>query len=269
MKAQAVLNRARFSESRVPAVDRAIDLLEILAYAKDRLTLSDISKKLNIPLSSTCYVVQTLVRRGYLHRSAYGRDYSLGLRVASFPNPAVAKTQLKAVCTPHLAALAKKTGFSAQVGYLEGSEAVVIESVDAISGRGLDSWIGRHFDLHCTALGKSLIADLSEAELANLFHSRGLPRHNQNTICSLTTLQAHLMEVRNRCYATDNEEHELGARCVAASVRNKVGACIAAVCAFSSTGNMPTWRVPLIGNEVAQVAKDLSRDLLWSVPPRN
>ncbi len=253
--------RARFLETRVPSVDRALDLLELLALSDRGLTLSDVSRKLRIPRSSAHYLIQSLACRGYLERNPAGRDYVLGLRVANFANSAAARSQLSMICTPYLEAIVKELGLAAQVGVLDGAEALVIDLVDAPTDIRLDSWVGRHFDLHCTALGKALIAHLPDPQVRKLFEGRGLPRHNPNTLCSMEAMKAHLAEVRTKGYAVDNEEHELGARCVAAPIFNYLGSVVAAICVFSSVRKFPTWQIPGVGNKIISVAREISRYL--------
>lgn len=247
-------------ETRVPSVDRAINVLELVAGARRGLTLSQISQKLLIPKSSAHYLIQGLVGRGYLMRNPGGRDYSLGLCAGSLANTAVARSQLNTVCTPYLQKLVQKLGLIAQVAVLDGAEALII-NVNTPANFQLDSWVGHHFDLHCTAVGKALIAHLSDLELERLLQDRGLPMHNPNTVCSLGTLKGHLAETRTRGFATDNEEHALGVRCIAAPVFNPLKKVVAAICTFSSKSNLLNWQIPAIGCELVCAAREISREL--------
>jgi DNA-binding IclR family transcriptional regulator len=253
--------RLELFETRVPSVDRALDVLELLAGSARGLTLSDISRTLQIPRSSAHYLIQSLLCRGYLARSPAGREYVLGLRVANLTPLTPAQSELRAVCSPYLTSLAKELGLTAQVGVLGRVEAVVIDRADSLADVRFDSWVGRHFDLHCTALGKALIAHLSDAQVERLFQGRGLPRHNRNTLCSLTDVKAHLADVRTRGYAIDNEEHELGVRCIAAPIFNNLRSVVAAVCVFSSVTKLPEWHIPIVGRRVVSAASDISRYL--------
>jgi IclR family acetate operon transcriptional repressor len=253
--------REPFRETRVPSVDRAFDLLELLTLSDQGLTLSEVSQKLQIPRSSAHYLIQSLAYRGYLERNPAGRAYILGLRVANFANSAPARSQLRLASNPYLQGIVKKLGLTAQLGVLDGGEALVIDRVAAPTDVRFDSWVGRHFELHCTALGKALIAHLPDSELKKLFEGRGMPRHNPNTICSLEAVRAQLAEVRANGYASDNEEHELGVRCVAAPIFNYLGNTVAAICVFSSITRFPAWQVPAVGKLVISAASEVSRQL--------
>lgn len=257
----AAQKKTRALETRVPSVDRALDLLELLALSDHGLTLSDLSRKLRIPRSSAHYLIQSLVCRGYLERNPAGHDYVLGLRVANFANSVAVRSQLRVISSSYLQGIVKELGLTAQLGVLDGAEALVIDRVDAPTDIRLDSWVGRHFDLHCTALGKALIAHLPDPEVKKLFEGHGLPRHNPNTLCSMEAMRAHLAEVRAKGYALDNEEHELGVRCVAAPIFNYLGNGVAAICVFSSTTKFPAWHIPGVANKIISVAREISRYL--------
>ena len=248
-------------ETRVPSVDRALNMLELVALSEQGLTLSDVSRKLDIPRSSAHYLIHSLVMRGYLERNPCGRGYTLGLRAANFARLPSAKLLLKEFCSPFLQLLAKEVGLTAQVGVLDGAEALVIDRVQAADDIRLDSWVGRHFDLHCTALGKALIAHSPPEEVEKLFEGRKLPRHNHRTLHSLSGVWAQLAEVRERGYAVDDEEHELGVRCVAAPVFNYLGITVAAVSVFSSVNKFADSRIGHMGKKVLEVGREISRNL--------
>jgi DNA-binding IclR family transcriptional regulator len=255
-----VAEQSRLRDQPVPSVDRALNLLELLASTTVGMNLSMISRKLKIPKSSAYYLVATLAKRNLVRRSSGGRVYSLGMIALSFTRTSPAESDLKLVCSRYISSLSKKLGMTAQVGVREGPEARIIDRSD-MPGPRLDSWVGRHFDLHCTAIGKALISYLPDGEVETLFRSRGLPRHNQNTVCSLELLKHQLAEVRRRGFATDDEEHELGVRCVASPIFNPLGGAVAAICAFSPTTRISCSQMPNVGLEVKKAASEISRIL--------
>jgi DNA-binding IclR family transcriptional regulator len=257
-----------FSEVRVPAVDRAFDVLEILGRSGRGLTLTELSREVGIPKSTTHYLIYTLVARGYVQRSPGSRQYSLGLRAFDFATAGVAELQLRRISSPHIQALARRLRLTVQTAVLKAGEGVIIDKADSpreVWG-GCDSWIGRHFDLHCTAQGKALIAWLPKTELESLFANRGLARFTRHTICSLDDLEAHLAETRQKGFGVNDEEHILGVRGVAGPVFNHIGSVIASVSVRGSLTEIPDWRIQDLGNDVIYVAQEISRHLLDCMP---
>jgi IclR family KDG regulon transcriptional repressor len=261
-----VAEQSRLRDPSIPSVDRALNLLELLASTTAGLNLSMISRKLDIPKSSAYYLITTLARRNLVRRSPSGRVYSLGTDALSFPKESPAELDLKTLCSPYVQSLSNRLGMTAQIGIREGAEARIIDRSET-HGLRLDSWVGRHFDLHCTAIGKALISYAGEAELEQLFRSRGLPKHNENTVCSLEVLKSHLLQVKRRGFATDDEEHELGVRCIASPIFNYLGGVVGAICAFSPTTRLSRSEMLNVGVEVAKAAKEISRSLNGSPLP--
>lgn len=255
-------SRRRLYEIRLPAVDRAINLLERLASATGGLTLSEVSRKLGIPKSSAHYLLFTLAVHGYVERSADGHHYTLGLRAFDFANLNVAEVHLQMVCLPHVQKVIGKLNLTTQIVVLRAGEGVVIAKVDPTSDKWKGTWVGRHVDLHCTAVGKCLIAHLTDGEIETLFRDRELVRFTAKTICSLEALKAHLAEVRAKGFALNEEEYMIGARSVGAPVLNEVGRVVASISVTGTPRQIPPSRMPHLGNELIGVAREISRDLL-------
>jgi DNA-binding IclR family transcriptional regulator len=255
-----VAEQSRARDPSITSVDRALNLLELLASTTAGMNLSMISRKLKIPKSSAYYLVTTLAKRNLVRRSSGGRIYSLATDALSFARTNPAESDLRIICSPYIQSLSKKLGMIAQIGVREGPEARIIDRSD-MPGLRLDSWVGRHFDLHCTAIGKALISYLPDTELEILFRSRGLPKHNQNTVCSLELLTHQLVEVRRQGFATDDEEHELGVRCVASPILNYMDGVVGAICVFSPTTRISRSEMPNVGLDVMNAASGVARNL--------
>ena len=106
---------------------------------------------------------------------------------------------------------------------------MLIAKFDPLEGMPKATWIGKRMDVNCTGLGKALIAYLPEAELDRIVRAHGLPRHNENTIHSPKKLKEDLARVVRLGYALDDEEDELGLRCIGAPVLDAGGRAIAAI----------------------------------------
>src|ERR1022692_1821940 len=244
----------------VPALERALSILESLSKSKHGLTLSQLSRSLELPKSSVHCLLLTFERHGYLHRDRslelpkssvhcllltferHGylhRDdrsgrYRLGLRLCDLANVALSGVMLRDQAATFLNQLRESTQLTTHMAVLEQDEVVLIEKVALLTSR-VNSWIGKRMDVHCTALGKALTAYLPEEQVEALVSRRGLLRHNDNTIASLKRLKQELEQVRKQGYSIDDEEEEIGVRCLGAPVLNANNRAIAAISITGTT----------------------------------
>jgi DNA-binding IclR family transcriptional regulator len=244
---------------RLPAVDRAMSLFELLAECQTGLTLSQLSRKLDIPKSTAHYLLHTLHTRGYVQRSTDGRHYSLGLRFADVARGDNAELSLRTLAVPYLRQIVARLDLTATLAVRRSAEAVLVARVESRHDAGGGAWVGRHVDLHCTAQGKALIVNLSEEELSKLFAGRELARFTTKTICSLSALKAHLIEVKARGFAVNDEEMVTGIRAVAAPVVDSLGTVIASVTVRGTTRLIPTHLMAQLGREMILVSREMSQ----------
>jgi len=250
---------------RLPSVDRALDLLEVLAGSTEGLTVSEVSRTIRIPKSTTHYLMYTLLVRGYIQRNFDGRRYSLGLRSFELANRSDTE-QLRAVTRLDLRRIAERLRLTAITAVLKGAEAVVIENAEPSGSEMGGQWIGRHVDVHCTSLGKALIAHLSGLEIEALFRERPLARFTPNTICSLKVLRAQLERVRVDGFAINDEEHIIGVRGIAAPIVNHVGRVVASIGVNGSRAQVSREQIPSTAKEVISAAREISRKFLDPLP---
>jgi DNA-binding IclR family transcriptional regulator len=144
---------------------------------------------------------------------------------------------------------------------LDRDEVVVVGKVEPPGGHRVATWVGKRVDPHCTSLGKCLIAYLSEDELARLIGQRGLLRHNENTIVAPVRLKEELTKIRTMGYAMDDEEEEIGVRCIGAPVWDWDGRVIAAVSVAGPTTRINEDTCDALVGEVRQTALAISQQL--------
>ena len=180
----------------VPSLEKALTLLELLAKSKAGLTLPDLVLRTGIPKSSAHCLMVTLERRGYLHRNERTGRYMFGLQLFSLANMAVSGLSLRDEGASFLRDLATKTRLTAHMAILDQHEAVLISKFEPSGLFRLATWIGKRMDLHCTGLGKALLAHLPPEEINRIIDGHPLPRHNDNTLFSRSRLTEEL--ARNR-----------------------------------------------------------------------
>lgn len=198
----------------VPVLLRALTILESLANSSNGLTLAEVGRRLHMPKSTAHCILLTLLRQGYVSKSERTRRYVLGQKVFSLASHALAGQRVREAAMSHLRRLMLSTKLTVHMGVLDGSEAILVAKVDPPGVTGLATWLGRRMEVHCTGLGKALIAHLPPEELRGLLRTRTFPRHNENTIVSEKRLMQELETVRANGYAIDDEEDEVGYRCI-------------------------------------------------------
>jgi DNA-binding IclR family transcriptional regulator len=187
----------------------------------------------------------------------------LGLHLFGLANMALEGLNLRELAAPFLNKLMEKTGLTVHMAILEHDEAVLIEKVQPSGALKVATWVGKRVDLHCTALGKVLLTYRSEGEIDDLIRKHGLLRHNENTIGSARKLKENLSLVRKLGYALDDEEEELGIRCMGAPVFNSQGQLVAAVSVSGTTGQMECEQLGALSERVKRTALAISNQLGW------
>jgi DNA-binding IclR family transcriptional regulator len=241
----------------VPALERALTVLECLAQSRRGYSVSELSRRLALPKSSVHLILRTLERRGYLQKQMAGGRYRFGMKLVSLGRQALDGVELRDEARPALSALARNTGLTVHMGILERSEIVIIERLEAPSVIRVVSWVGRRMNLNSTAVGKALIAYLPAAEFDAQVRAADLPRSNERGMAALPQLKRELERVRQLGYATCDEQDEAGVRSVGAPILNAQGYPVAAIGVSGTTGQVPRDRLPELGEAVKAAAADI------------
>jgi IclR family acetate operon transcriptional repressor len=199
----------------VQSVYRALDVLEIVEHAGGCLSLSEVAAVMGAPLSTVHRLTSTLVERGYLRRLP-DRRYALGSRL--LPLGAVAGAMLGTWARPVLDELVTGLGESASLAVLDGDHAVYVGQAPSGHSLRMSTEVGRRVGLHCTGVGKAILSLLPEDEARRLLLRAGMPARTAHTVTDPDELIAALRSIRHQGHAIDDEEQEVGGRCIAVPV---------------------------------------------------
>ena len=242
----------------IRSLEKALAVLEMLSSTRDGMTLPDIATALKAPKSSVHSILLTLERRGYLLRSDRTRKYTISLQLVSLAGRALRGLAVQEKAAAHLYRLSRATNCAAHLAVLDQGEAVLIAKVEAPGSFRLATWVGRRMEVHCTALGKVLIAALPDDELGSLLNQRILSRHNERTITSVHQLRSEVDAVRAQGYAVDDEEDEIGLRCFAVPVFDPDGQTFAAISVSGTTSQVNDASRPGFVAKLKQAAEMIS-----------
>jgi DNA-binding IclR family transcriptional regulator len=161
-----------------------------------------------------------------------------GLKLFSLANMALSRVELRENAAGFLRSLMQRSRLTVHMALTEGDEAVLIEKVEPPGLVRLATWVGKRLELHYSAVGKCLLAYLPEDEFLRLVRDRGLTRNNENTITSIRKLKQQMAQIRHAGYAIEDEEGEIGCRCVGAPVFDHSDNVIAAISVAGSTAQV-------------------------------
>jgi DNA-binding IclR family transcriptional regulator len=221
------------TDSPSAAVERALGMLEAAAQSPNGLSNAELSRRLNIPKSSASYLLRTLETQGYLARDPENGKYKVGLKILSLSRGALGGIDVRGVAFPIMRRLMQQTGLTCHLAVLDGAEAVYVEKIEPEGFIRMDTWVGRRMKVHATSVGKAIVAYLPEEQLQDIVRKSGMEKRTAKTITTMPRLVRELEKVRAQGYAMDDEENNLGARCVGAPVFDERG--IAASVGLSGT----------------------------------
>jgi IclR family acetate operon transcriptional repressor len=201
----------------VQSVERAFDILEIMASAGGSIGVSELADLAGLPLPTIHRLIRTLMNRGYV-RQLPTRRYALGPKLIRLGESA---TQLiGAWSRPHLSELVRGTGETANMAVLDGTMAVYVAQVPSEHAMRMFTEVGRRVYPHCTGVGKAILMQLSNDAVRSLVGRTGMTTYTENSLTDPDMLIADLELSRNRGYAIDEGEQEIGVRCFSVPVPN-------------------------------------------------
>jgi IclR family transcriptional regulator, acetate operon repressor len=247
---------------RVQSVERALHLLETLAAAgPDGSTLSQLARSIGVSKSTAYAILQTMLGGGFVADVGAGstRRYRLGMALARLGDVVVSQIALRDVALPVLGDLARESGLTSRVAVLEEPYAVVIARIDAPnSSVRFAANLGKREHLHCSAVGKAMLAELDRETARSIVAAVGMPGKTKHTITDEQTLLADLETVAQRGYAVDDEEDADGVFCVGAAVSDHTGRCAGAISVTGIKRDLPQWQVAQLGAKVREHALRIS-----------
>lgn len=224
----------------VPAVDRALSVLEFIAGSRESVNTKQISNALQLPNTSVFRIVKQLCSRGYLEEdAAHPGHFCLGIQILTLVNGMTYINDLRQVAHSELYSLAQRSRQVVQMGVLRDSSVTYIEQILPPNPVLLYTALYSTLPLNISAPGKVLAAFSSPSEREFLISNAKLERVTANTISSREAFASELENVHRNGYAVDNEEFSLGIGCLAVPIFNHEARCVAAI---GLTGGIAAFR---------------------------
>lgn len=239
---------------------KAIRVLECFSFQEPRLPLTDIARRVGLPLTTTHRILTTLRAVGIVEQEGNRDLYRLGLKLLELGSMVLANMGLHREALPYIEELARETGETVHLGVFDGSQVVSIEKMDSPHGLASHVTIGKGAPAYCTGVGKALLAFQPDDVVGHVCRL-GLAKHTAQTITDPVRLRRELAQVRAQGYAVDNMEHQPDVRCVAAPVHDHSGRVVASLSVSGPTTRIPRDLIPHLAARVQEVASKLSARL--------
>jgi IclR family acetate operon transcriptional repressor len=242
------------------SVERAFELLDHIAAAgPSGLTLAELAAEVPTAKSTTHRYVTTLLELGVVRRDGAGR-LTLGLRLVELAGALLDGDHLRSAAEPVLHELVERTGETVHLGVPSDGHVVYIAKVESPQSVRLVSRIGARIPMHCSAMGKALLAQLDEAALSVALE-RPRELRTMHTLTSADALLAELEKVRGEGVAIDDEENELGVRCIGTVVHGNGTAPVGAISVSAPATRMTHERCAEVAPAVLAAAEEIARRL--------
>ena len=246
---------------QVQSLTRGLSLLEALARAEGGLTLTDVAQRVQLAPSTAHRLLSTLEKMGYVYQAGdLGRWY-VGLQAFTVGTSFLANRDFVAQSHPYMRRLMEQSGETANLGILEGTDAVFIDQVQCREMMRTIVKLGSRVPLHASGVGKAIFAAMPDDEIEAILKVKGLPRITGNTITSPETMWAAIRVIRQRGWSFDDEEHALSTRCVAAPIYNEHAEVLGAISLAGPSSRLPDEGIKQLGALVAHTAEDLTHRL--------
>ena len=244
----------------IASVQNALNILNLFEDGRSELGNTEIAKILNMDPGTVAGQVYTLKINNYLDQNPVNRKYRLGLKLAERANVLLNQLDLRKIAAPYLEELRDWCGESVNLAILDNREVVYIERLFGYHALGIRSELGKRAPVHSTALGKAIAAYLPGNELALLLNGYKFWPVTSHTITDRKTFEQDLNTVKNSGYGIDDQENEMGGRCIGAPVFNHQSYPIAAVSVSCPIQRFPIERIPEFGQRILSAAEKISRD---------
>ena len=244
----------------VRAINRGFDILQLLS-TRGPLGVTEIARTLDLPKSTVHDLLTTLQHEGAVLRDSERQVFGLGWRLFELGQRAQEGMEIRRIARNYLLQLHRLIDETLHLTVLDGGEVLYVDCIESTRRLRTYSVIGVRAPLHCTAVGKAIMAHLEPAAVERIIDQYGLPRFTENTITDRARLLEELQRIRHDGYSIDEVEHEAGVRCLGAPVRDHAGNVFASISVSGPTMRISRDRVEELGRQVRQTAAEISTHL--------
>ncbi|RFU64358.1 IclR family transcriptional regulator [Bacillus sp. V59.32b] len=248
-------------ENMVKSVSRALDIITLVSSKKGGLGVTEIANQIDINKSSVYRILTTLVQYGYVEQDKETGRYKLGYKFLEISSKLLDSIDLRSEARPFLQELESFTNEVIHLVVYDQGEVVYIEKLEGNETLRMHSKVGKRAPMHCTSVGKAIIAHLPSSIVIDILDRKGMSVHTEKTITDKAEFLKELARVKQRGYALDLEENETGITCIAVPIFDHLGKAIAAVSVSGPTIRMTEERLKELQTRMIPIGKQISARL--------
>jgi DNA-binding IclR family transcriptional regulator len=242
------------------SLERAVSVLEVLGQSQGPLSLAEICQRMGLHKSTAHRSLMVLERSALIERTEENR-FRLGLRLYELGNRAVEQIDLRARVQPFLRRLAGQVGETVHLSVLQKTSIVYLDKVEPNRRVCMSTKTGTSNPVYCTSMGQAMLAFQPKETVEQIAAKIRFVTYTPKTIGSREALLVALEKIRRRGYAIDDEEIELGVRCVGAPIFNENRRAIAAMSVSGPISRITVQSVPGIAEKLLRCCGDISASL--------
>jgi len=259
-------SKAPVERYRIHVIDRAAQILDCFGFDHQELSVSEIGAKTGLHRSTAHRILMALEYNDLIKQNPSTGKYHLGIKLFKLGHQAVSQLNLREICRPFLSRLMNDTKETIHLAVLDDDQVLYLDKVEGPHALRMPSRVGRYIPTYCTSLGKAMLSCLDDQEVKSILRRQTLKPHTENTVKNINQLLADLRSVRKRGYAVDNEEIEIGLRCVGAPLRDYTGGMVGAISVAAPSARLSEKNTPVIGRMVIAIAAEISEQLGFERP---
>ncbi len=221
---------------------KAMQILDYVIFSPGDVSITDVAREFNMSVSNAYKYLKVFEELGFIVRKRDKR-YIPGYKLAEYGSMVLRKIDVREIAHPYLVDVMAKTGQTVHLVLKDGFDGVYIDKVEGVYSIPMVSRVGMKVELYASASGKAILAYLPESEIEEYLSKKRLNRKTPNTITDPQMLKGELKKIRELGYAVDNEENEIGIKCVGVPI-------------FDHTG------YPIAGMSVSGAARRLSEEVI-------
>lgn len=245
----------------VQSVERTLTIVELLSDYNDGLGITDISNGVELHKSTVHRLLGTLIYKGYVIQDADTNKYRLTLKFYEIGNKRVENIGILEASKHYTKALMQATNEVVHLVVRDGIDIVYVDKVEANNTIRMVSKIGKRSPMYCTSVGKAMLANMSDLDVSKIWTQSKIVKLTDNTIIDFDELKKALEIIKNDGYAEDDEENEIGVRCIGAPIFNRKGDIEGAISVSGPAVRVTKDKVKEIAEEVKKYARLISNEL--------